>query len=90
MIFFHFLGLNWSLNDVKDTILVLQKQLMSTKYFLIYTHFDVGGKELKDAYFHPSTVQNPHIFWKKCLFKPTKGMSKNIETEKYVVILTIY
>ena len=24
--FFHFLGLNWSLNDVKHTILVLQKQ----------------------------------------------------------------
>ena len=34
---FHFLGLNWSLNDVKHTILVLQKQLMSTKYILIYT-----------------------------------------------------
>ena len=32
--FFHFLGLNWSLNDVKHTIVVLQKQLMSTKYFL--------------------------------------------------------
>ena len=62
MIFFHFLGLNWSLNDVKDTILVLQKQLMSTKYFLIYTHFAVGGKGLKNAYFHPSTVQNPHMF----------------------------
>ena len=60
--FIHFLGLNWSLNDVKHTILVLQKQLMSTKYFLIYTHFAVGGKGLKNAYFHPSTVQNPHTF----------------------------
>ena len=31
--FFHCLGLNWSLNDVKHTIVALQKQLMSTKYF---------------------------------------------------------
>ena len=45
-----------------DTILVLQKQLVSTKYFLIYTHFAVRRKWLKNAYFHPSTVQNPHIF----------------------------
>ena len=73
--FFHFLGLNWSLNDVKHTILVLQKQLMSTKYFLIYTHFAVGGKGLKNAYFHSSTVQNPHMS-----LRPTNGMSKNIET----------
>ena len=42
--FFHFLGLNRSLNDVKHTILVLQKQLISTKTVLIYTHFAVGGK----------------------------------------------
>ena len=60
--FFHFLGLNWSLNDVKHTILVLQKQLISTKKFLIYTHFAVGGKGAQNAYFHPSTVQNSHIF----------------------------
>ena len=60
--FFHFLGLNWSLNDVKHTILVLQKQLISTKYFLIYTHFAVSGKGLKNAYFHLCTVQNSHIF----------------------------
>ena len=51
-----------TLNDVKHTILALEKQLMSTKYFLIYTHFAVGGKGLKNAYFHPSTVQNPHMF----------------------------
>ena len=60
--FFHFLGLNWSLKDIKDTNLVLQKWLVSTKYFLIYTHFAVGGKGLKNEYFHPSTVQNSHIF----------------------------
>ena len=60
--FFHFLGLNWSLNDVKHTNLIFQTQLISTKYFLIYTHFAVGGKGLKTAYFHPSSVQNPHIF----------------------------
>ena len=42
--FFHFLGLNWFLNDVKHTILVLQKQLISTKTVSIYTHFAVGGK----------------------------------------------
>ena len=46
--------------DVKDAN--LQKQLISTKYFLIYTHFAVSGKGLKNAYFHPSTVQNSHIF----------------------------
>ena len=34
--FFHFLGLNWSFKHVKYTILVLQKQLESTKYFLIF------------------------------------------------------
>ena len=50
------------LKDVKHTNLVLQKQLISTKHFLIYTHFAVGGKGLKNAYFHPSTVQNPHMF----------------------------
>ena len=32
--FFHFLGLNWSLNDVKHTIVVFQKQLISTKHSL--------------------------------------------------------
>ena len=30
-----------------DTILALQKQLVSTKYFLIYTHFAVRRKWLK-------------------------------------------
>ena len=30
--------------------------------FLIYTHFAVGGKGAQNAYFHLSTVQNPHIF----------------------------
>ena len=29
------------------TILVLQKELISTKYFLIYTHLALGGKCLK-------------------------------------------
>ena len=29
------------------TILVLQKELISTKYFLIYTHFTLGGKGSK-------------------------------------------
>ena len=60
--FFHFLGSNWSLHDVKETILVLQKQLISTKTVLIYTHFAVGGKGAQNAYFQLSTVQNPHIF----------------------------
>ena len=61
--FLHFLGLKWSLNDVKHTNFgLLNKQLISTKYFLIYTHFAVDGKGLKSAYFHPSSVQNPHIF----------------------------
>ena len=47
----------------KKKILVLQKQLASThEYFLIYTHFAVRRKWLKNAYFYPSTVQNPHIF----------------------------
>ena len=55
--------------------MVLQKQLMSTKYILIYTHFAVGEKGLKNAYFHSSTVQNPHMS-----LRPTNGMSKNIET----------
>ena len=36
-------------------MLILQKQLMSTKYCLIYTHFAVGGKGLKNAYFHLSS-----------------------------------
>ena len=53
--------------------MVLQKQLMSTKYFLIYTHFDVGGKELKNAYFHPSTVQNPQHLLNKMSFQTNEG-----------------
>ena len=62
-IVFHFLGLNWSLNAVKHTILVLQKQLISTiKYFLICIHFTVGWKGLKNAYFLSTSVQNAHIF----------------------------
>ena len=36
----------------------------------------MGGKGLKSAYFHPSTVQNPHVSEPKCLFRPTKGKSK--------------
>ena len=37
LFFFHLPGLNWSLKDVKHTILSLQKQLI----------FNGGGKELK-------------------------------------------
>ena len=33
---FHFLGLNWSLKDVKHTILVVQKQLISNKNSLFF------------------------------------------------------
>ena len=60
--FFHLSGLNWSLNDVKHTILSLQKQLTFNKYFSIYTYFAVGGKGLKNAYFCRGTEQNPHFF----------------------------
>ena len=74
--FFHFQGLNWSLNDVEHTNLVLQKQLISTKYFLIYTHFALGGKGLRNAYFHPSSMQNPQIFQTTYFFRPTKGMPR--------------
>ena len=42
--------------------MVLQKQLMSAKYFWIYTHFAVGGKGLKNAYFHPSTPSKQNVF----------------------------
>ena len=78
--FFHFSGLNWSLNDVKHTILSLQKQLIFNKYFSIYTHFAVGGKGLKNAYFYPGTEQNPHFFLTKYQFRPMKWMFKNRET----------
>ena len=50
---FHFAGLNWTLKDVKHTILSLQKQLTFKKYFAFQTHFATGGKELKNAYFYP-------------------------------------
>ena len=58
--FLHLPGLNWSLKDVKRTILSLQKQLIFNKYFSIYTHFAGSGKGLKNAYFYPGTEQNPH------------------------------
>ena len=70
--FFNFPGLNWSLKDVKPTILSLQKQLIFNKYFSIYTHLAVGGKGLENAYFYPGTEQNPHFFSTKYLFRPMK------------------
>ena len=70
--FFHFPGLNWSLKDVKHTILTLQKQLIFNKYFSFYTHFAGGGKELKNAYFYPGIERNPHFFETKYLFRPLK------------------
>ena len=39
---------------------MLQKQLMSTKYFLIHTHFAVGEKGLKNAYFYTSLLVPGH------------------------------
>ena len=45
---------------IKHTILILQKQLMSTKYFLIHTHFAVGRKGLKNAYFYTSLLVPGH------------------------------
>ena len=39
---------------------MLQKQLMSTKYFLIHTHFAVRGKGLKNAYFYTSLLVPGH------------------------------
>ena len=80
---FHFPGLNWSLKEVKHTILSLQKQLIFNKYFSIYTHFAGGGKELKNAYFYPGTEQNPTSskqninldLWNKC---SKTGKHKNI------------
>ena len=63
--FFHFPGLNWSLKDVKHTVLSLQKQRIFIKYFLVCTHFAVGWKGLKNACFYPGTEQNPHFFQTK-------------------------
>ena len=81
--FFHFLGLNWSLNDVKHTILVLQKQLISTKKFFICTHFAVGGKGAQNAYFHPSTVQKfPHLL-NRIAFPTNKG---NVQKHRNIKI----
>ena len=53
------------------------KQLIFNKYFSIYTHFAVGGKGIKNAYFYPGTEQNPHFFLTKYQFGPMKWMFKN-------------
>ena len=55
---FHFIGLNWFLKCAKHTILVLQKQLICTKYFLIYTHFAVGLKCIFSSY---HCAKFPHL-----------------------------
>ena len=78
--FFHLLGLNWSLNDVKHTNLVFQTQLVSTKHFLIYTHFAVGGKGLKTAYFHPSLCKIPTSSKQHTFSDQLRECPKNIET----------
>ena len=78
--FFHFLGLNWSLNDVKHTNLVFQTQLVSTKYFLIYTHFAVDGKGLKTLYFHPSLCNIPTSSKQHTFSDQLREYPKNIET----------
>ena len=49
--FFHFPGLNWSLQSVKHIILILQRQLIFNKYLSIYTHFAVAVKGLKKCIF---------------------------------------
>ena len=84
--FFYFLGLNWSLNDVKHTNLVLQKQLISTKYFLIYTHFAVGGKGLDNTYFHPSLCKIPTSSKQHAFSDQQRECPKNIKNIKNIKI----
>ena len=68
---FHFPGLNWSLKNVKHTILSLQKQLTFNKYFSFYTHFAGGGKELKMHIFIPALNEIPTSSKQNIYFRET-------------------